>query len=185
MQDSISLRMRVTVLAGAFVAAAVLARGAAAEGFVDFGLHGTHVDAAIATLPENVESDASGLHVAGGFRRELTQGSIGVRIELDDLDGDLLLAVRALDYRRHLSPRLAVTAFGGAARLGLDTPAQGWYIGGGVELKDLWPRWSLSLDLRYGDKLARDNLLPTDPQGGSPDNFYDLSGVSVYLSRRF
>ena len=30
-------------------------------------------------------------------------GSIGARIELDDLDGDLLLAVRAFDYRRHLS----------------------------------------------------------------------------------
>jgi hypothetical protein len=54
-----------------------------------------------------------------------------------------------------------------------------------VQIKDLWPRWSLSLDLRYGDKLARDNVLPTDPQGGSPDNFYDLSGVTIYLSRGF
>ena len=184
MKDCIALGMYITSLAGAMVAAA-LARDAAAEGFVDFGINGTHVDAAIATLPENVESDASGLHVGGGFRRELARGSIGARIELDDLDGDLLVAVRALDYRRHLSQRLALTAFGGAARLGLDTPAQGWYIGGGVQIKDLWPRWSLSLDLRYGDKLARDNVLPTDPQGGSPDNFYDLSGVTIYLSRGF
>jgi hypothetical protein len=184
MKDSSSLGMCVTGLAAALWAAA-LARDAAAEGFVDFGFNATHVDAAIATLPENVESDASGLHVGGGFRRELTRGSIGARIELDDLDGDLLLAVRALDYRRHLSQRLALTAFGGAARLDLDTPAHGWYIGAGVQIKDLWPRWSLSFDVRYGDKLARDNVLPTDPQGGSPDNFYDLSGVSLYLSRRF
>ncbi len=184
MKDSASPGMRVTSLAAAIVAAA-LARAAVAEGFFDFGINGTQVDAAIATLPENVESDASGLHLGGGFRRELARGSIGARIELDDLDGDLLVAVRALDYRRHISPRLAVTAFGGAARLGLDTPAQGWYIGGGVQLKDLWPRWSLSLDLRYGDKLARDNVLPTDPQGGSPDNFYDLSGVTIYFSRGF
>ncbi len=180
MKDSISFGLYVAALA-----AAMWARDAAAEGFVDFGINGTHVDAAIATLPGNVESDASGLHVGGGFRRELTRGSIGARIELDDLDGDLLLAVRALDYRRHLSQRLALTAFGGAARLDLDTPAQGWYIGAGLQIKDLWPRWSLGVDLRYGDKLARDNVLPTDPQGGSPDNFYDLSGVSIYLSWGF
>jgi hypothetical protein len=43
----------------------------------------------------------------------------------------------------------------------------------------------LGIDLRYGDKLARDNLLPTDPQGGTPDNFYDVSGIAVYFSRRF
>ena len=79
-----------------------------------------------------------------------------------------------------------MTAFAGAARLDLDTPAHGWYLGGGVELKDLWPRWSLALDLRIGDKLARDNVLPSDPQGGDrPDSFYDLRGFSLYLSRRF
>ena len=53
------------------------------------------------------------------------------------------------------------------------------------QLKELWPSWSLAIDVRLGDKLARDNLLPTDPQGGRPDNFYDLQGLSVYLSRRF
>jgi hypothetical protein len=93
--------------------------------------------------------------------------------------------VRAFDYRRHISQRLALTAFAGAARLDLDTPAHGWYLGGGVQIKELWPRWSLSLDLRLGDKLARDNVLPTDPQGGRPDNFYDLSGLTIYLSRGF
>ena len=107
------------------IVAAGLAREAAAEAFVDVGVNGTHVEADIATLPEKVTSDASGLHLGGGFRRELTQGSIGARIELDDLDGDLLLAVRAFDYRRHISQRLALTAFAGAARLDLDTPAYG------------------------------------------------------------
>jgi hypothetical protein len=44
----------------------------------------------------------------------------------------------------------------------------------------------LALDVRIGDKLARDNVLPTDPQGGNrPDTFYDLRGISIYLSRRF
>lgn len=184
MKESLSLCMRVAGLA-TLIAAAGLARDAAAEAFLDIGVNGTHVEADIATLPEKVTSDPSGLHVGGGFRRELAQGSIGARIELDDLDGELLLAVRAFDYRRHISQRFALTAFAGAARLDLDTPAYGYYLGGGVQIKELWPRWSLGLDLRFGDKLARDNLLPNDPQGGRPDNFYDLSGLTIYLSRGF
>ena len=78
-------------------AAALLGQAAAADAFVDIGINGTHVEADIAGLPEKVTSDVSGLHLGGGFRRELTRGSIGARIELDDLDGDLLLAVRAFD----------------------------------------------------------------------------------------
>jgi hypothetical protein len=181
MNNSSSLRLRPTAFAAA-VAAAALARAAAAEVFVDVGFNDTSIEADIATLPETVETDASGLHLGLGFRRELTQGSIGVRFELDDLDGDSLLAVRAFDYRRHVSERFALTAFAGAARLDLDTPAYGWYLGGGVQLKDLWPRWSLGIDLRLGDKLARDNLDPLAPR---PDDFYDLRGVTLYLSRGF
>jgi len=181
MNNSATLRMRILGLAAALVAAA-LARAAAAEIFVDVGVNDTNIEADIATLPETVETDASGLHLGFGFRRELTKGSIGARLELDDLDGESLLAVRAFDYRRHISERFALTAFAGAARLDLDTPAYGWYLGGGVQLKDLWPRWSLGLDLRLGDKLARDTF---DSQAPRPDDFYDLRGFSLYLSRGF
>ena len=180
MNNPAKLRMRITGFA--VTVAAALARTAGAEIFVDFGLNETNIQADIAGLPEIVETDAGGLHLGVGFRRELTQGSIGARVELDDLDGESLLAVRAFDYRRHLSERFALTAFAGAARLDLDTPAYGWYLGGGVQLKDLWPRWSLGLDLRLGDKLARDNF---DPQAPRPDDFYDLTGFALYLSRGF
>lgn len=176
--------MRIAGLA-ATACAAGLGEAASAEVFIDVGAHSTRIEADIATLPEKIEDTSSGLHIGAGLRRELAQGSIGARLELDDVDGDLLLAVRALDYRRHLSQRLSLTAFAGAARLDLDTPAHGWYFGGGLELKDLWPNWNLVFDARIGDKLARDNVLATDPQGGRPDNFYDLRGLSVYLSRRF
>ena len=158
---------------------------ASAEVFVDIGAHSTRVEADIATLPETVETTESGWHLGVGVRRTLQKGDIGVRLELDDVDSDLLLALRALDYRRSLSERFALTAFAGAARLDLDTPAYGYYFGGTFQVKDLLPRWDLAFDLRIGDKLARDNLLPTDPQGGRPDNFYDLSGLSLYLTRRF
>jgi hypothetical protein len=178
--------MSKTLLASVVALGAALllrATDACADVFLDIGLHGTHVEADVATFTR-VTTSESGVHLGAGLRRELTSGSIGARVELDDIDGDLLLAVRALDYRRHLTRRFAVTAFLGAARLDLATPAYGYYFGTGVQLKELWPSWSLAVDLRYGDKIARDNLLPSDPQRGT-DNFYDLSGVSVYLSRRF
>ena len=121
----------------------------------------------------------------GARRRLAGGGDIGVRLEIDDIDSNTLLAVRALDYRFNHSERLAFSVFLGAARLALATPAYGYYFGGGVQLKEIVRGWDLGIDGRIGDKVARDNLLPTDPQGGSPDNFYDLSGISIYLSRRF
>jgi hypothetical protein len=174
------LALRWLLLPLAFAATAVRA-----EPFVDIGINHTRVDADIATLATPATSTHTGLHLGAGVRRELTRGSIGARVELDDVDGDSLFSVRAFDYRRHLSERFAVTAFVGAARLGLATPAYGYYLGGGVQWKALVADWDLGLDLRIGDKIARDNVLPTDPQGGRPDNFYDLSGFAVYLSRRF
>ena len=159
---------------------------ARAEFFVDIGAQTSRVEGMIANVEGTVDSTESGLHVGVGASRRVGQrGEIGARVEVSSLGSDMLLAVRAFDYRRHLSDRLAVGAFLGAARLDLATPAYGYYIGGGVQFKELLPGWDLGVDLRFGDKVARDNLLPTDPQGGSPDNFYDISSVSVYLSRRF
>jgi len=176
--------LRSTVHAAAVAVATLATAQASAEVFVDVGVNASSVEADIVTLPHTTTSSA-GLHLGAGVRRELENGSIGVRLELEDIDGDLLLAVRALDYRRHLSDRWSWTAFAGAARLDLATPAYGFYLGAGVERKELWPRWNLGIDLHYGDKLARDNLLPSDPQGSGPDNFYDVTGLAVYLTRRF
>jgi hypothetical protein len=173
------------VLSGILVGAALAAAsGARAEVFFDLGIGAARVDADVAALSKTTSS-SSGLHLGVGARRALRAGSVGVRAELDDIDGDLLLAVRALDYERHLSDRISIGAFFGAARLALATPAYGYYLGGGVRFRELLRDWDLGVDLRIGDKIARDNLLPSDPQSGRPDNFYDLKGVSVYLSRRF
>jgi len=168
----------------AVAAAALGASGAEAEVFVDFGVSATRVKADIADQATTTTSSSNGLHLGAGARRALRAGSIGARLELDDVDSDLLLSVRALDYRRHLSQRFAVTGFLGAARLDLATPAYGYYLGGGLEIKHLLRSLDLGIDLRLGDKIARDNVLPTDPQG-RPDNFYDLSGFSLYLRYRF
>jgi hypothetical protein len=168
------------------LAAAIAAAPACAELFVDLGAHSTRVEADIANAVTKATSTESGLHVGIGVRRMLAgRGEIGVRLELDNVDSDLLLAVRAFDYRYRLSDRFAIGAFIGAARLDLATPAYGYYLGGGVHVAKVLPEWDLGAELRIGDKIARDNLLPSDPQGGRPDNFYDLTGVSLYLTRRF
>jgi hypothetical protein len=180
MKNLFRASLRVTSLA-----AATFAGSASAELVVDVGVNSTRVEADIATLAEKPTQSSSGLHVGVGLRRELARGSIGARVELDDVDGERLLAVRALDYRRHFAERFSWTAFAGAARLDLATPAYGYYLGAGLEVRDLFPSWALAVDARFGDKLARDNLLPTDPQGGRPDNFYDIQSVALYLSRRF
>ncbi|HZF27901.1 MAG TPA: hypothetical protein VE907_02185 [Gammaproteobacteria bacterium] len=170
----------------AFAAAALGAGRAEAEVFVDFGVNSTRVDAELASQATSTAS-SSGLHLGAGVRRALHAGSIGARLELDDVDSDVLLSVRALDYRHHLSQRFALTGFLGAARLNLATPAFGYYLGGGLEIKHLIRNWDLGIDLRMGDKIARDSVLATDPvpQGGQNDNFYDLRGVSLYLRYRF
>ncbi|HEX7081022.1 MAG TPA: hypothetical protein VF329_08420 [Gammaproteobacteria bacterium] len=168
------------------VLAAMAAGPAAADVFVGLGAQASRVQARIANTPGPTDTTESGVHFGVGASRSVGErNDIGVRLELDDVGSDLLIAVRAFDYRRHLSDRFAVAAFIGAARLDLATPAYGYYLGGGVQVKEVMPSWDLNIDLRFGDKVARDNVLPTDPQGGSPDNFYDITGISLYLNRRF
>ena len=153
---------------------------------MDLGVQATEVQAKIANQDRRTSTTSSGVHLGLGARRMLAGGNdIGVRLELSHVDSNLLLAVRALDFRINRSERFAIGVFAGAARLDLATPAYGYYLGAGVQLKNLRPHWDLGIDLRLGDKVARDNLLPSDPQGGSRDNFYDLRGLSIYLSRRF
>ena len=171
-------------LLGTALLAAVAPSLARPDVLVDFGLNSTQVRADVANAPSAVTTSSSGYHVGAGVRRALEHGSIGVRLELEDVDSHGLIAVRALDYKHAFTERLSIGGFLGAARLDLATPAYGYWLGGALEY-DFAPRWALSFDLRLGDKLARDNVLPSDPQGGRPDNFYDLHGFGVYLSRRF
>lgn len=126
----------------------------------------------------------TGAHVGVGARRAVSARSdLGVRAEIDQINGEQLLAVRALDYRYRFKSPLALSAFLGAARYDLATPAYGYYGGVGVQWRDLVPRMDLSLDYRYMDKVARDKLLPNDPPSTQmPDAFYNISGPALYLS---
>lgn len=172
----------------ALAAACILIAPAMASGelFVDVGAQVSRIEARIANTPGTVDSTETGAHIGIGVVRSVGErNELGARLELDNLGSDLLLAVRAVDWRYRVSERFSVGGFLGAARLDLATPAYGYYFGAGIQFRDVMPGWDLGIDLRYGDKVARDNLLPTDPQGGSPDNFYDIGGASLYFSRRF
>lgn len=164
--------------------AGLAAAPAHADVFVDVGAQTSRVKATFIGTPSQTSSAAS-MHLGVGVRRDVGErSSIGARLDVDEIDSDLLLGVRAFDYAYHFSERLAATAFVGAARLDLPTPAYGYYFGAGVLLKDVMPSWDLGVELRLSDELARDNLLPNDPRPGFAD-FFDVTSFSVYLSYRF
>jgi hypothetical protein len=45
-------------------------------------------------------------------------------------------------------------------------------------MRNVLPGWDVGVDVRYDDTMARDHLLPNDPQGPRPDSFYDIIGAS-------
>jgi hypothetical protein len=174
--------------AGLFLAALGVAAEADAEIFLDFGAAAHLLESRIAgpSGPIDERGTEAGLHLGVGARRAFSErADIGVRLELDSVDSNALVSLRLFDYRRHATDRLAYGFFFGTARLDVATPAYGYYLGFGVGLKRFTSNLDLQIDLSYGDKLARDNLLPSDSQIGSPDNFYDAATLKVYLSRRF
>jgi len=128
----------------------------------------------------------TGAHVAVGARRAVSERSdLGARLEADDVDGHTLLSVRAIDYRYRFRGPIALSVFVGASRYDLATPAMGLYYGGGLQWRDVLPSWDVGLDLRTAKKVARDHLLPSDPQSVRPDSFYTVNSLSLYLTKRF
>jgi hypothetical protein len=157
------------------------------EVFMEAGIVAGRVKADLADdLPRVSSGTETGAHFALGARRAVSDFSdLGARIEVDEIDGSMLLAARAIDYRYRFSRRYAFTFFVGAARYDLATPAYGLYYGVGGQWRNVMPNWDVGFDLRYATKVARDHLLPEDPGGVREDSFYDISGATLALIRRF
>lgn len=156
-----------------------------AQLFVEAGpsFNRVHID-----LDEIVTSQVenTAVHVAVGARRAVSDRSdLGARVEMDDVDGHTLLSVRAIDYRYRFRGPLALSVFVGASRYDLATPAFGLYYGGGLQWRDIVPSWDIGVDLRTAKKVARDHLLPSDPNSVRNDSFYTINSVSLYLTKRF
>jgi hypothetical protein len=157
------------------------------EVFVDAGVQANrqNVDLTSATTRTNGPL-RTGAHFGVGARRFVSEHSdLGARIEADDVQGHSLIGVRALDYRYRFHNPLALSFFLGAARYALGTPAYGIYYGAGLQWRNLLPGWDFGVDYRYANSVARDHLLPTDPQSPRPDSFYNISLFTASISRHF
>jgi hypothetical protein len=157
------------------------------ELFADAGYISYETTVTVDEFVPRPTSSGSGAHVGVGVRRAVSDRTdVGMRLELDRIDDDYMLAVRAIDYRYRLWGPLAISAFLGAARYDLATPAYGYYFGGGVMWRDVLPQFDIAIEARYADKVARDKLLPSDPVWAQRDDiFYDVKSVLLYISRKW
>ena len=158
------------------------------ERFVDAGFSTSRVHFESSDeVPGTTSRVNRSLHLGLGARRAVSaHQDLGVRVEIDRPNGDTLLALRALDYRYRWGRHLAASVFFGAARYQTGAPAFGYCLGTGVQWRNAYPHLDLNVDLRYGDRLARDALLPGDPPTTRrPDMFYNIADVTAYLTFRF
>jgi len=166
------------------------------ERFVDLGVSGGRLgldlggfSVANETAPvrySNVISPHLGIGLRGAVS---THNDVGVRAEFDDFKG-LMVGLRLIDYRYRFNQHLALGGFFGFARYSGPTPAQGAYLGAGVQWLNLWHQWDLALEDRYFNALQRDKLLPSDraalqATGNDPVEWYSMQALTLFLSRRF
>jgi len=158
-----------------------------AEWFVDAGASASTVKINVEpNLPTETTKWGFGPHFGIGARRAVSEhNDLGARLELDQVDGHLLLGARFLDYRYRFRSPIAATAFVGVARYNLATPAYSMYGGVGLQWREILPNWDLNADFKYAQNVARDHVLATDVQGVRPESFYKIESVVLYLSRRF
>jgi hypothetical protein len=128
-------------------------------------------------------------YVSAGLRRAVTaRADLGVRAELDELNG-LMVGLRMLDWRYRLGHHVAVTGFLGFARYSGPSPAQGLYYGYGLQWRNLWRGWDLSLEQREFDALQRDKVRASDQavlqQTADPVEWYNGSAVTLSLAHSF
>jgi hypothetical protein len=155
--------------------------------FVDAGANINRVLVDLSdSVPRTNTSTEVAPHLGIGVRRAVSDHQdLGARVEFDEIDDRGLISVRALDYRYRFDSPLAVSAFLGAARYALLSPAYGFYVGAGVQYRNLLPGWDLGLDFREDVKVARRHVYSFEPMSGRPDQFYDITDLALYISHSF
>jgi hypothetical protein len=158
-----------------------------AQVFVDAGVNANKVRTDLEKgIPITTSQLAFGPHFGLGARRAVSESNdLGVRAEIDQVDGHLLIGLRPLDYRHRFDGPFAINVFGGVARYNVETPATSLYAGVGGQWRDVVPSWDLNLDFRYAQNLARDHVLASDVQGVRPETFYKIESATLYVSRHF
>ena len=157
-----------------------------AEVFVDAGVNVNEVHINFEPGITETTGVGYGPHVALGARRAVSEtNDLGVRLELDEVDGRLLMGVRPVDYRHRFTDSFAFDLFAGVNRYDVATPAYSVYAGLGGQWLNVLPKWDLGLDFRYAQNIARDHVLASDIQGVRPETFYKIESLIAYISRRF
>lgn len=134
----------------------------------------------------NTETSTTGPHAGVGVRRRMSQSvDLGLRAEFDNIDGQSMIGVRAIDYRYRVGEKFAFSLFAGAARYAAGTAAYGYYGGLGAQWRGVLPGFDLNLDARATDKIARDAVLPSDPASVWGDVVYQIYSANLYLSYKF
>ncbi len=155
---------------------------------LDFGAVYSDVSSSEVTSADGpLDGGGGGIHLGvGAYRRnDLNNWVYGVKLELDDVAGNLLFSLRALDIGYEFTPRFAVNGFIGAARWDVATPALGYRLGLGARYS-LTDHWALGTDFSYSDSVARDKILPGEVgEVVSPDVFYDIFQVSLFMKYIF
>ncbi len=161
-----------------------------AENYIDLDIGVVYSDVSVSEpspIDGNFDSGDAGYHLGVGAYRnnDDSRWVYGVKLELQDVVGSMLLSVRAIDLGYRVTPGLVLNGYLGAARYDLTTPAFGFRAGLGGHY---WfsNRWALAAEASYGDTLARDKLVPEDNPGvGNPDIFFDIVQFSIYLKYKF
>jgi hypothetical protein len=158
-----------------------------AEVFVDAGVNANRVRTDVEPgIPITNSKLKFGPHFGLGARRAVSErNDLGVRGEVDQVDGHTLIGLRVVDYRHRFDGPLALGLFAGVARYNVQTPATSLFAGVGAAWRDVLPYWDLNLDFRYGQNLARDHVLASDVQGPRPETFFKIQIGTLYVSRRF
>jgi hypothetical protein len=152
--------------------------------FVETGVNATRLKSLITPTLKTTTNGVSP-HIGIGARRPVGDSSdLGARLDLDTVEDDLFVGVRALDYRFRATRNLAFNGFLGAARYDFGVPAYGYYLGVGTEWITPLPSFNVGLEFRYGDKVARDRLLPSDVPDPKPDMFFDIFFATLKLTYR-
>ena len=124
----------------------------------------------------------------GARRRVSAHQDLGVALEGSDASGRAVLSARIIDYRYRFNGPIALTAFAGASRYSLATPAYSMYFGAGPQWRNILPGWDVGLDYRALINAQRERDLASDPeplQTAKPDSFHSIFSWTLYISRKF
>jgi hypothetical protein len=166
-----------------FVCSLLSLSSAMAESFVavEIGAVYSDIDSSGPGDDLGIVGTDTGYHFGVGAYRNQDESRwvYGVKLEVEDVQGNVLLGLRAIDVGYLVTPRFALTGFLGAARYDLATAAYGWRFGLGTSYQ-LAEHWVLAADLVYNDKLSRDS-------GGSNDTavYYNIYQGLLSLQYRF